>query len=393
MKASLRFSRNVWALSWASFLTDVSTEIIYPILPLFLTTTLGMSVRFVGLVEGIAESTASLLKILSGWWSDRISKRKGLVVLGYGLSAATRPAIALAGAGWHVLGARFVDRIGKGIRTSPRDALLADSVSPDRRGAAFGLHRGMDNAGAVVGPLIAWAVLAWITKDYRSIFWIATVPTLVAVLALVVGVREKPSVPASRAAQATPFVAHRGFIYYLAILLLFTLGNSSDAFLILRAKSLDVPVVSIPLLWALLNLVKVACGLPAGILSDRIGRKWLIAGGWAFYAAVYGGFAIANAAWQIWLLFAFYGIYHGMTEATERALVADFYPTQQRGRAYGLYNAAIGIGALPSSVLMGWLWNRFGAETAFLTGATLAAIAAILLWLCPSIPTRRGQQP
>jgi MFS family permease len=393
MRERLRFPKNVWTLGWASLLTDVSTEIVYPILPLFLTTTLGVSKEFVGLIEGIAESTASLLKVVSGWWSDRVSNRKWLVVLGYGLSAATRPIIALAGAGWHVLGARFTDRIGKGIRTSPRDALLADSVSPDRRGAAFGLHRAMDNAGAVIGPLIAWAVLAWITGNYRAVFWIATVPTALAVIVLAVGLRDTPAVSRKKAATTAPFVPHRGFILYLGILLLFTLGNSSDAFLILRATDIGVPVGLVPLLWGLLNAVKVVCGLPAGILSDRLGRKRLIVGGWVLYAAVYAGFAFSSAAWQIWLLFAIYGLFYGLTEAAERALVADFYPPEQRGRAYGFYNGAIGIGALPASLLMGWLWQNVGVMTAFLTGAALAAAAAILLWRCGSIPSGHVAQP
>jgi MFS family permease len=386
MKERLRFPRNVWTVGWASLLTDVSTEIIYPVLPLFLTTVLGVSKEFVGLIEGIAESTASLLKIISGWWSDRVANRKWMVVLGYGLSAVTRPMIALAGAGWHVLGARFTDRIGKGIRTSPRDALLADSVPPSRRGAAFGLHRAMDNAGAVIGPLIAFAVLAWITQSYRVIFWIATVPTALAVVVLAFGLRETETSSPKKVVTRTPFVPHRGFILYLGILLLFTLGNSSDAFLILRANDVGVPATAVPLLWGLLNLVKVVFGLPAGILSDRLGRKRLIIGGWVLYAAVYVGFAFCGAAWQIWLLFAVYGIFYGFTEAAERALVADFYPPQQRGRAYGYYNGAIGIGALPASLLMGWLWQHIGVTTAFLTGASLAAAAAILLWRCHSIP-------
>jgi MFS family permease len=407
MRERLRFPKNVWTLGWASLLTDVSTEIIYPILPLFLTVTLGVSKEFVGLIEGIAESTASLVKVLSGWWADRVSKRKWLVVLGYGLSAATRPVIAVAGAGWQVLGARFTDRVGKGIRTSPRDALLADSITPDRRGAAFGLHRAMDNAGAVVGPVIAWLVLEWITGDYRVVFWIATIPTALAVLVLATGLREPPKkVPQRGSLKAegpgdgefgktpkpAPFVPQRGFILYLGILLLFTLGNSSDAFLILRANTVGVPVVFVPLLWALLNGVKVVFGLPAGILSDRLGRKRLIIGGWLLYAAVYAGFAFSSAAWQMWLLFGVYGIFYGLTEATERALVADFYPSEQRGRAYGFYNGAIGIGALPASLLMGWLWQNVGPATAFLTGAALAATAAILLWLCRSVPVGRMEK-
>ncbi len=393
MRERLRFPRNVWTVGWASLLTDVSTDIIYPLLPLFLTVTLGASKEFVGLIEGVAESTASLLKILSGWWSDRLSSRKWLVVIGYGLSAVTRPVIAGATAAGHVLGARFTDRIGKGIRTSPRDALLADSVPPDRRGAAFGLHRAMDNAGAVIGPLIAWVMLEWITGNLRIIFWIAAVPTLLAVVVLAAGLRDIPSRSAPKTVTTGPFVPHRGFLLYLGILLLFTLGNSSDAFLLLRAESTGVSIVYVPLLWGLLNAVKVVCGLPAGILSDRLGRKRLIVGGWVLYAAVYAGFAFCSAAWQIWLLFAIYGVYYGLVEAAERALVADFYPPEQRGRAYGFYNGAIGIGALPASLMMGWIWQNVGVAAAFLTGAGFAAAAAVLLWLCGSIPLGHVAQP
>jgi MFS family permease len=376
-----RFPRNVWALGWTSFLTDVSTEIIYPLLPVFLTTYLGASMAFVGLVEGISESTASLLKVVSGWWSDKVAKRKPFVVAGYTLSALTRPMIALALAGWHVLGARFLDRVGKGIRTSPRDALLADSVAADRRGAAFGLQRSMDNAGAIVGPLIAWAALTWVTTDYRHLFWVATVPMVFAVLALALGTKEVAPVAKRDSGATMPFVATPKFKSCLAILFLFTLGNSSDAFLILRAKELKTADAMLPLLWVGLHIVKTFSGLPAGILSDRIGRKWLIAGGWFIYALVYIGFGRANEAWHIWALFLAYGFFFGMTEAAERALVADFYPSEQRGRAFGLYNFAVGVGALPASLLMGWLWQTFGPEVAFATGAALAGAAAGLLLL------------
>ncbi|MBI5684690.1 MAG: MFS transporter [Verrucomicrobia bacterium] len=377
---NLKFHRNVWALGWTSFFTDVSSEIIYPLLPVFLTTTLGASMAFVGLIEGIAESTASLLKVVSGWWSDKIAKRKPFAVGGYALSGLTRPIIALAAVGWHVLAARFIDRIGKGIRTAPRDALLADSVPADRRGAAFGLQRSMDHAGAIVGPLIAFALLTWVTSDYRAIFWVAAVPMVFAVAALVFGTSE---VTPERDAKssAAPFVATPKFKRYLALLVLFTLGNSSDAFLILRAKDLGVADAMLPLLWVALHVVKMCSSLPAGVLSDRIGRKTLIVTGWLVYAAVYVGFGAASEAWHIWGLFIAYGFFFGMTEAAEKAIVADFYPSEQRGRAFGLYNAAVGFAALPASLLMGWLWQQFGVTVAFDTGAGLAGAAAVLLAL------------
>jgi MFS family permease len=377
---NLKFHRNVWALGWTSFFTDVSSEIIYPLLPVFLTTTLGVSMAFVGLIEGIAESTASLLKVVSGWWSDKMARRKPFAVGGYALSGLTRPMIALAAAGWHVLAARFIDRIGKGIRTAPRDALLADSVPADRRGAAFGLQRSMDHAGAIVGPLIAFALLTWVTSDYRTIFWVAAVPMVFAVGALVFGIKEVAPVRNEKT-SATPFVVTPKFKRYLALLVLFTLGNSSDAFLILRAKDLGIADAMLPLLWVALHVVKMCSSLPAGALSDRIGRKTLIVGGWLVYAAVYVGFGAASEAWHIWGLFIAYGFFFGMTEAAEKAIVADFYPSEQRGRAFGLYNAAVGFAALPASLLMGWLWQQFGVTAAFDTGAGLAGAAAVLLAL------------
>lgn len=372
-----RLPATVWALGWVSFFTDVSTEIIYPLLPLFLTTTLGVSMAFVGLVEGIAESTASLLKIASGWWSDRVRKRKPLMVAGYGLSALTRPLIALATTGGHVLAARFIDRIGKGIRSSPRDALLAASVPPEQRGAAFGVQRMMDNAGAVVGPLIAWIMLRWFTSDYRLLFWIATVPMIAAMGALIFGAKEQvTTVPEPKNKNAVPFTATPAFKSYLGAVLLFTLGNSSDAFLLLRAQALGVPASSLPLMWMALNLVKSAGSYPAGVLSDRIGRRLLIIGGWGVYALVYLGFGFANQPWHIWALFLAYGVFYGLTESAERALVADFYPDEQRGRAFGAFNFVTGIGALPASLLMGWLWTAFGPVVAFGAGAAFAIIAA-----------------
>ena len=372
-----RLPATVWALGWVSFFTDVSTEIIYPLLPVFLTVTLGASMAFVGLIEGVAESTASLLKIASGWWSDRVRKRKPLMIAGYGLSALTRPLIALATTGGHVFAARFIDRIGKGIRTSPRDALLAASVPPEQRGAAFGVQRAMDNAGAVVGPLFAWIMLQWFTSDYRMLFWIAVIPMLGAMIALIFGAKEQVKTTTPDASQsAVPFQITPAFKSYLGAVLLFTLGNSSDAFLLLRAQSLGIPASSLPLLWLALNLVKTASSYPAGVLSDRIGRRGLIIGGWCVYALVYLGFGCASQAWHIWALFLVYGLFFGMTESAERALVADFFPDAQRGRAFGSFNFITGIGALPASLLMGWLWTAFGPVVAFGTGAGLALSAA-----------------
>lgn len=340
---------------------------------------------FVGLIEGVAESTASLLKIASGWWSDRVRKRKPLMIAGYGLSALTRPLIALAATGAHVFAARFIDRIGKGIRSSPRDALLAASVPPDQRGAAFGVQRMMDNAGAVLGPLLAWLMLRWFTDDYRVLFWIAVIPMIGAMIALIFGAKERPLIsPSIIPLAAVVFNVTPAFKSYLGAVLLFTLGNSSDAFLLLRAQAAGVPVSSLPLLWMALHMVKSASSYPAGVLSDRVGRRGLIIGGWCVYALVYLGFGFASQPWHIWALFLAYGIFFGMTESAERALVADFYDDTQRGRAFGAFNFITGIGALPASLLMGSIWTTYGPAGAFSMGAAFAMMAA--LWLRLGVP-------
>ena len=375
-------SGNVLVLGVVSLLTDVSSEMIYPLLPLFLTGVLGAGPAFLGAIEGIAESTAALLKLASGYISDRVPRRKPLVVAGYGLSALVRPLIALAASPGFVLGVRFCDRIGKGIRTSPRDALIADSVEPELRGRACGFHRSMDHAGALIGPLLAAGLLAWFTLDLRTVFWLAAIPGLLAVLFLVVGIRELPRQPSSAASAGktgVTFLPRGQLRAYLLILLLFTLGNSSDAFLLLRASELGVAPALLPLLWAFFHLVKMLSVFPFGALSDRIGRRGVIIAGWGIYAAAYLGFAMATSELHIWLLFAGYGLFYGLTEGAEKALVADLAPAAERGAAFGWFNAAIGLGALPASLLFGALWQWFGPLAAFGCGAALAAVAAVLL--------------
>src|SRR5947199_1646926 len=374
-----RLSRNVFALGAVSFLTDVATEMTYPLLPVFLATVLGASATYVGTIEGAAESTAALLKFASGWWSDRVSRRKPLVLIGYALASAVRPLIGLAQSAAQVLGIRVSDRVGKGIRTSPRDALIADSVDPAIRGRAFGFHNAADNLGAVLGPLIAFAFLRWEGLPLRTVFLLTAIPGALAVLTLIFGVREVPrAAPARKVGDADSKAPLGGrFWAYLGVLLLFTLGNSTDAFLLLRAGQLGVATALIPILWALLNLVKAVANTPGGILSDRVGRKPLIAAGWLVYAAVYFLFGRAGHAWQAWALFAVYGLYFGLTEGVEKALVADLVPADRRGAAFGWYNLAIGIGALPASLLFGALWDRWGSATAFDFGALLALAAAL----------------
>ena len=373
-------------LAAVSFLTDASSEIIYPLLPIFLTTVLGASASVVGAIEGAAETTSALLKLASGWWSDRVSRRKPLVVAGYALASLARPLVAVAQSATQVLAIRLADRVGKGVRGAPRDALIAESVDPAIRGRAFGFHRSADHAGAVVGPLIAFALLRWEHVPLRTVFLIAAIPGVLSVIVLVAGVRETSrSVTAeTSSATLTPSTSGgralgRSFWTFFAAVLLFTLGNSTDAFLILRANQLGVSVALVPILWAALHVVKSAASVPGGALSDRVGRKPLILSGWAVYAAVYFGFGRATERWQAWALFLAYGIFFGLTEGTERAMVADLVRRERRGTAFGWYNLAIGIGALPASLLFGFVWDRFGPTTAFDVGAALAFAAAVVL--------------
>jgi MFS family permease len=379
-----RLGRNVVVLAVVSFLTDASSEIIYPLLPIFLTTVLGAGASAVGAIEGAAETTSALLKLASGWWSDRVSRRKPLVVAGYSLASIVRPLIGLAQSATHVLLIRLTDRVGKGIRGAPRDALIAESVDPSIRGRAFGFHRSADHAGAVVGPLVAFALLQWEHIDLRTVFLLAAVPGILSVAVLVLGVRETPrEVSVARLAGSAPTLRDvrlgKQFWTFLASVFLFTLGNSTDAFLILRANQLGVSIALVPVLWAALHVVKSAASVPGGALSDRLGRKPLIFAGWATYAAVYFAFGLATEAWHAWALFLAYGLFFGLTEGTERAMVADLVGRDRRGTAFGWYNLAIGIGALPASLIFGSIWDRAGPAAAFNMGAGLAVAAAVVL--------------
>lgn len=403
---------NVLWLSAASFLNDASSEMIFPLLPVFLIGTLGAGPAFLGIVEGVAETTASFVKLAGGWLSDRMGRRRTLVGWGYGLAAVTRPLMALAMAPWHVLGIRFADRVGKGVRTAPRDALLAESVDVGVRGRAFGVHRAADHAGAILGPVLASGLLLLWPGELRLVFLLAAVPAAAAVAAVVGRVREihleggrdiSPPPPSSGSAladgAATPRestvpgtspkgggvaagaapLRNRSFLAYLAILVLFTLGNASDAFLLLRAEELGVALAFIPMLWALLHGSKMAWNVAGGALADRMGPVPVIATGWLVYAGTYAGFALAYRDWHAWVLFAVYGLFYGLTEPTEKVLVAALAPTAVRGRAFGAYHFAVGIAALPASVVFGVVWQARGATAAFFLGAGLALLAALAL--------------
>ncbi len=391
-------SRNVIWLALVSFFTDISSEMTLTTLPLFLTDVLGVRTAIVGLIEGLAETTASITKIFSGYISDRIGKRKWLTFAGYGLSAVSKPFLYLATSWEAVLGIRFADRLGKGIRTAPRDALIADSASANNRGTSFGVHRAGDTAGAFVGLAMAAGIiyasqkfgLAMTRQTYQALVLIGIVPAFIALLILALFVREVVSSP--KKAEQVRFTL-RGFSprfkAFLVIIILFTLGNSSDAFLLLRARNVGLSVFQISLMLVAFNLIYALISAPAGALSDRVGRRRLIVAGWLVYGLIYLGFGLARLGWQIWVLYAAYGIYYGAVEGTAKALVADIVPTEKRGTAYGVYNAAVGLSAFPASFIAGILWQGvgqwqgFGPSAPFYFGAALAllAVALLVLWM------------
>jgi MFS family permease len=399
--------RNVWVVTATSFLTDVSSEMVLNLLPLFLANVLGVKTGLIGLIEGIAESTASLLKVLSGWISDRMGSRKWLAVVGYGVSALSKPFLLLATAWGGVLGVRFADRVGKGIRTAPRDALVADSVDKRHRGLAFGLHRAGDTGGAMAGLLIALLVvwgtqsggLGLTSETFHRIVLVSIVPALLAVLVLAVGAADVAVAPGRARFSLSLRQFSPGFRRFLVVMSLFTLGNSADAFLILRAQERGLNVLGVLGMLVTFNLVYALFSGPAGALSDRFGRRRLILAGWLVYGLLYLGFAVAASAWQIWVLYALYGLYYGATEGVAKAYVADMVAPEQRGTAYGVYNAAVGLAVLPASVVAGILWQGalgwrgLGPQAPFVFGAALALIAALLFvaWV-PPLARGGGQQ-
>ena len=388
-----KLPRNVWAVGFTSFFMDISSEMVINILPLFLANVLGVQTSIIGLIEGIAEATASILKMFSGWLSDKLGGRKWLAVTGYALSALSKPFFYIAGTWGLVAGVRWADRVGKGIRTAPRDALVADSTPKEMRGLAFGFNRAMDKGGAMLGLLIA-ALVVWLAQKttldltrstFQTIVLISLVPAFLAVLSLAIGTQDV-AVSGQRAAPKFSLRSMgKPFNIFLVIVSIFTLGNSSDGFLVLRAQNLGISVTGILVMLAVYNLVVTLVATPAGSLSDRVGRRRLIIGGWLVYAVIYLGFALAQSAWQVWLLYVAYGLYFGMAFGTANALVADLVPENLRGTAYGTYNAVIGLLAFPSSLIAGLLWQGVGSwhglgpSAPFLFGGTLALIAALLM--------------
>ncbi len=385
--------RNVWAVSFTSFFMDISSEMVINILPLFLSNVLGVKTNIIGLIEGVAEATASVLKVFSGWLSDKLKGRKWLAVLGYGMSALAKPFFYFANTWGAIAGVRWADRVGKGVRTAPRDALVADSIQEEQRGLAFGFHRAADTAGAMLGLLIAMLVV-WLAQKqqvglsantFRTVVLISLVPAVLAVLSLIIGARE---VPISGEREMPKFAFKslgKKFMIFLVIVGLFDLGNSSDAFLVLRAQERGLSVLGILGMLAAFNLVYTLLSAPAGAFSDRVGRRKVIIGGWIVYGLIYLGFAFVQTAVQVWVLYILYGVYYGLAYGTAKAMVADLVPAELRGTAYGTYNGVMGLLDFPASLIAGVLWQGvgawegFGPSAPFLFGAVTALLASLLM--------------
>ncbi|MEO8680989.1 MAG: MFS transporter, partial [Vicinamibacterales bacterium] len=392
--------RSVKLLGWVSLLTDAATEAVYPLLPVFITQVLGGPPIALGIVEGAADATSSLLKIYSGRWSDRLNRRKPIAVAGYALSSIVRPFIALATSWGHVFVIRVVDRVGKGLRSSPRDAMLASLAPPGQRGRVFGYHWGMDHAGAAVGPLLATVFLWFSPENYRLLFALTIIPGALAVFTLLRVPEVAPPAPVAEtpdAVGATPagggkplgvpagggkplgLPLPRALKRYLWVMSIFTLGNSSDTFLLLQLSQAGTPLMGLTMLWAVQHAIKALLSMRGGMLSDRLGRRTLIAGGWLIYAVVYAGFAWSTSLAGLVGWFLVYSVYAAAVEGTEKALITDLTPEPQRATAFGWHAAVQGFGALAAGLLFGAIWQYAGAAAAFSTGAALALIAAALL--------------
>ncbi|MGA2159511.1 MAG: MFS transporter [Dehalococcoidia bacterium] len=386
-KPILGLDPNVFFLGLVSFLTDISSELIFTLMPLFLANVLGASTVIIGFISGVADSTASLLNVFSGWFSDRLGKRKYLSFVGYALSSLSKPFMLIAGTWGPIMAIRFADRVGKGIRTAPRDALVADSTAEEVRGRAFGFHRAMDTGGAALGLLAAAVVVYFVQGSvldlqfdtYRWLIILGLIPALLALFFFIFvqePQRQLTNATSTGGAAQRPALPGK-FKILLALMFLFTLGNSSDAFLILRAQNLGNDVLMIAIMLVMFNLVYALFSTPAGIVSDKLGRRNVIVVGWAIYALVYLGFALSNEPWTIWLLWAFYGLYYGLADGVGRALVSDLVPGEARGTAFGMYNGVVGITLLPASLIAGWLWQSVNPSAPFYFGSALAVLAML----------------
>ncbi len=384
------FGKNVTIAGFVSFFMDVSSEMIYPLVPLFLANVLGVNKSVIGLIEGIAESTASLLKVFSGWVSDRTGNRKWLMAAGYGISTLSRPIVALA-TGWHhVMGSRFIDRFGKGIRTAPRDVIIAESSDRAYLGRAFGFHRSMDTMGAVVGPASAFFLLGLLSNDYRKVFWLSMIPGVIAILLIVFFITEKKKTVTAHAERPKLTLKHFDwkFKFFVLIAGLFALGNSSDVFLILRAQQVGVSTVMIPMVYLLFNLVYSLSSIPAGMAADRFGRKRIILLGFVLFAFLYYGFGTASGTKAVWVLFGLYGLFMGLTEGVQKAFLTTIIPPDFKATAFGVFNTVVGLAMLPASLIGGWLWDNVSPSATFYFGAITAAASAAMFIVFISLVKR-----
>jgi len=408
--------RNVFFTGLVSFFMDMSSEMIYPLVPIFLSSILGINKSLIGLIEGIAESTASLLKVFSGWFSDRIKKRKILMIAGYGISTLSRPILAIATLWSHVLGFRFIDRFGKGIRGAPRDAIIAESTHPKDLGRSFGFHRGMDTFGAVIGPAIAFLVLSIFTGNFRLVFWLSMIPGIIAVMVIVFFIKETkdkkitsiqkslsenpPLPPFAKVGISESSPLKKGgkggfdwrFKVFVGIATLFALGNSSDVFLILRATNIGIKESRIPLLYLSFNLIYSLVSIPAGILSDRIGRKRVILSGFMLFAFVYWGFAVSSEKWHIWGLFLLYGVFMGFTEGIQKAYLSTIIPENLKATGYGIFSSFVGLAVLPASIIGGYLWDKYGPHATFYYGSFTAFASAVIFLIIFGVEKLRGKK-
>ena len=378
MKEILGFPKNVFVLGLVSLFMDISSEMIYPLIPLYLNNVLHTSKTSIGIIEGIAESTASILKIFSGWLSDRLGKRKALIFWGYGISVFSRPILATATSWMHVLIYRFTDRMGKGVRTAPRDAIIADSTRKEILGKAFGFHRSMDTVGAMIGPGIAFALMGVFHDSLQTVFWVSMIPGGLAILTIALFVKD---VQGSRGTEK-PKISLKGFDkkfrVFLLIVAIFTLGKTSDAFLVLRAQDLGVRTGLIPVLYLVFNLVSASLSTPAGIMADRVGKRRVILASYLLFSLVFVGFAFATHELHAWILFGIYGIFVAVNEGVQRAYVATIIKPEIKGTGYGIYHTVIGLAALPSSIIGGALWQNIGPQALFFYGAAMSFLSCIL---------------
>jgi MFS family permease len=378
MKEILGFPKNVFVLGLVSLFMDISSEMIYPLIPLYLSNVLHASKTSIGVVEGIAESTASILKVFSGWLSDRLGKRKALIFWGYGISVFSRPILASATSWMHVLVYRFTDRVGKGVRTAPRDAIIADSTRREILGKAFGFHRTMDTVGAMIGPAIAFALLGVFHDSLQTVFWISMIPGAFAIVTIALFVKDVKGGGGAEKPKITLRGFDKKFRLFLVVVAIFALGKTSDAFLVLRAQDLGVKTGLIPVLYLVFNLISATLSTPAGIIADRLGKRRMILASYLLFALIFLGFAFATRELHVWLLFGVYGIFVAINEGVQRAYVATIIRPEIKGTGYGIYHTVIGLAALPSSIIGGALWQNVGPQALFLYGALMALLSCAL---------------